>query len=168
MEYGPACPRPVPVVGARSRSFPRAGPRPHDEIDRLRDGIRTFHRVIAANPDLASILREEARSGSDRMRYLYDRHLRPIIETLRPRLERLVAEGRERLFQVDVILFCAIAMTQATNSAPLLRLIGDTVDTDPDSILPLLSESCSTASSHLSPTDELTCSRNAPGCDPLG
>jgi hypothetical protein len=31
-------------------------------------------------------------------------------------------------------------MTQATNSAPLLHLIGDTVDTDPDSILPMLSE----------------------------
>ena len=45
-----------------------------------------------------------------------------------------------RPFPVDVILFSAIAMTQATNSAPLLRLIGDTVDTDPDSILPMLSE----------------------------
>ena len=63
-----------------------------------------------------------------------------IIETLRPRLERLVAEGRVRPFPVDVILFSAIAMTQATNSAPLLRLIGDTVDTDPDSILPMRSE----------------------------
>ena len=114
--------------------------RKDDEIDRLRDGIRTFHRVIAANPDLAAILREEARGGSDRMRYLYDRYLRPIIETLRPRLERLVAEGRVRPFPVDVILFAAIAMTQATSSAPLLRLIGDTVDTDPDSILPMLSE----------------------------
>ena len=92
--------------------------RKDDEIDRLRDGIRTFHRVIAANPDLASILREEARSGSDRMRYLYDRHLRPIIETLRPRFERLIAEGRVRPFPVEVILFSAIAMTQATNSAP--------------------------------------------------
>jgi hypothetical protein len=90
--------------------------------------------VIAANPDLAAVLREEARSGSDRMRYVYDRYLRPIIETLRPRLERLVAVGP---FPVDVILFSAIAMTQATNSAPLLRLIGDT---DPDSILPMLSE----------------------------
>jgi TetR/AcrR family transcriptional regulator len=114
--------------------------REDDEIDRLRDGIRTFHRGIAANPDLAAILREEARSGSGRLHYLYDRHLRPIIDTLRPRLERLVAEGRVGPFPVDVILFSAIAMTQATNSAPLLRLLGDTADTDPDSILPMLSE----------------------------
>ena len=132
------------AVGERgvgpSGELQRVLDRTDDEIDRLRDGIRTFHRVIAANPDLAAILCAEARSGSDRMRYLYDRYLRPIIETLRTQLERLVAEGRVRPFPVDVILFSAIAMTQATSSAPLLRLIGDTVDTDPGSILPMLSE----------------------------
>jgi TetR/AcrR family transcriptional regulator len=111
-----------------------------DEIERLRDGIRTFHRLIAKNPDLASILREEARSGSERMRFIYDQYLRPIVETLRPRLEQLVAEGRVRPFPVDVILFSAIAMTQATSSTSLLRLLGDTIDTDPNGILPMLSE----------------------------
>ena len=123
-----------------SRDLQHVLDREDDEIGRLRDGIRTFHRGIAANPHLAAVLREEAHSGSDRMRYLYDRHLRPIIDTLRPRLQRLVDEGRVRPFPVDVILFSAIAMTQATNSAPLLRLLGDTVDTDPGAILPMLSE----------------------------
>src|SRR5579875_3141006 len=59
--------------------------REDDAIDRLRDGIRTCRRGIAASPARAAVLREEAHSCSDRMRYLYDRHLRPIIDTLRPR-----------------------------------------------------------------------------------
>jgi hypothetical protein len=55
-------------------------------------------------------------------------------------LHRQVANGRVRNFPVDVILFAAIAMTQVVDRAPVLRLLGDTIDTDPDGFLPMLSE----------------------------
>jgi TetR/AcrR family transcriptional regulator len=111
-----------------------------DELDRLRDGIRTFHRMMAARPDLARIMQDESTRDTERLRYVYDRHVLPIVRALEPGLRRHVAGGRVRNFPVDVILFAAIAMTQVVDRAPVLRLLGDTIDTDPDGLLPMLSE----------------------------
>jgi TetR/AcrR family transcriptional regulator len=111
-----------------------------DELQQFRDGIRTFHQAIAARPDLVRILNYESMQESERFDYIFDRHLRPVVEALKPGLARLVAAGKVRAFPLDVVLFSAIAMTVAAGKAPLLHKLGTTIDGPPSELFAMLSE----------------------------
>jgi TetR/AcrR family transcriptional regulator len=111
-----------------------------DELERFRDGIRAFHQAIAARPDLARILNYESMRESDRLDYVFERHIRPVVEALAPGLAALVADGRVRAFPLDVVLFSAIAMTSAVGKAPMLRKLGSTINGPADKLFDMLSE----------------------------
>ena len=111
-----------------------------DDLDRFRDGIRAFHQAVAARPDLVRILNYESMQGSERFDYVFERHVRPVVEALAPGLARLVAAGRVRAFPLDVVLFSAIAMTNAAGKAPLLHKLGSTIDGSQAELFGMLSE----------------------------
>jgi TetR/AcrR family transcriptional regulator len=111
-----------------------------DELQRFRDGVRAFHQAIARSPNLAMIMDYEATRNSERLHYIYERHLGPVVDGLTPSLEKLRETGRVQPFPLDVVLFSAIAMSNAVNVAPMLRLLGRTFDEGPEEFFSMLSD----------------------------
>jgi TetR/AcrR family transcriptional regulator len=111
-----------------------------DELQRFRDGVRAFHQAIARSPNLAMIMHYEATRNSERLHYVFERHLSPVVDGLTPGLEKLRAAGLVRSFPLDVVLFSAIAMSNAVNVAPMLRLLGHTFDDGAEDFFSMLSD----------------------------
>ena len=66
-------------------------------VDTLADGfaelIRRFVRFAAARPELNRIMVHEATAKSERLRWMTDRHVRPLYETTTALFARLVEQG---------------------------------------------------------------------------
>jgi TetR/AcrR family transcriptional regulator len=116
-----------PVIGPLGRI---ASAPYEDELLRFRDGVRLFLAVTAANPEITRIINQESSSGSPRLDYVYRRHVEPIVQTLRPAFEHLVAEGRLRDVPFVAMMFSIIAMTGVASHRGLLTLIGPGSDDD--------------------------------------
>jgi AcrR family transcriptional regulator len=127
-------------TGMAGRLFAILAAQYDDELQRFRDGIRAFHQAIATSPNLAMIMDYEATRNSERLHYIYKRHLAPVVDGLTPGLEKLRAAGLVRPFPLDVVLFSAIAMSNAVNVAPMLRLLGQTFDDGPEEFFAMLSD----------------------------
>jgi AcrR family transcriptional regulator len=54
-----------------------------DERERTRELIRRYVRFVAAHPEFVRLMHEEGRRGGPRMRWLVDRHVRPLYESIR-------------------------------------------------------------------------------------
>jgi AcrR family transcriptional regulator len=102
-----------------------------DDLERFRDGVRTFLRAASANEDLTRIITQESGIGGPRLDYVYGRHVEPIVEVIKPAFDRLVADGRLRDVPFGVMMFAILAMTGVASRRGLLELLGsDTTDVD--------------------------------------
>lgn len=71
-----------------------AAPGPHDEGDevaRIRAGIRAHVQFVARHPEFVRLMHDEGKRRGLRMRWLVDRHVKPMFE----RLERMVGRLQE-------------------------------------------------------------------------
>ncbi|MCU1585759.1 MAG: putative transcriptional regulator, TetR family [Microbacteriaceae bacterium] len=109
-----------------------------DELERFTDGVRIFLRAASANADLTRIITEESGSGGPRLEYVYERHVEPIVQMIKPAYDRLVAEGRVRDVPFGVMMFAVLAMTGVSSRQGLLALLG--ADADADSLGDSLSQ----------------------------
>jgi AcrR family transcriptional regulator len=64
-----------------------ADPTPCDERDRLRLLIRSHVRFVARNPEFVRLMRDEGKRRGPRMRWLVDRHVKPLYEKLTPLIQ---------------------------------------------------------------------------------
>lgn len=99
-----------------------------DELERFTDGVRVFLRAASANADLTRIITEESGSGGPRLEYVYERHVEPIVQMIKPAYDRLVAEGRVRDVPFGVMMFAVLAMTGVSSRQGLLTLLGADAD----------------------------------------
>jgi TetR/AcrR family transcriptional regulator len=101
------------------------------ELDRFQEAIRVFYAVNAEQPGLARIMNYEAGRDTQRLRYVLERHIIPMLAEIGSRVAGLTEQGALRDLPLDVILFAVVALTQASSQQPLLRRLGDSFERDP-------------------------------------
>ena len=69
---------------------PEAG----DEIERIRAGIRVHVHYVARHPEFVRLMHDEGKRRGPRMRWIVDRHVKPMFRRLVPVMGRLQELGR--------------------------------------------------------------------------
>ena len=110
-----------------------------DELERMRDVLRSFHQMSLAEPNLARIMQHEATIGGDRLDYVFTKYLAPVGEAVAPLVARLIAEGRVRPIPLEIMVFAIVAMNQVSSAGPLVQLLGDGFASDPQGYVGALS-----------------------------
>jgi AcrR family transcriptional regulator len=111
-----------------------------DELERFKDGVRVFLGAASANADLTRIITEESGSGGPRLDYVYQRHVEPIVQMIKPAFDQLVRDGRLRDVPFGVMMFAVLAMTGVASRQGLLALLGSDPDADAGSFAGPLSQ----------------------------
>jgi TetR/AcrR family transcriptional regulator len=70
-----------------------ADPRPSDDRERLRLLIRGHVQFVARNPEFVRLMHEEGKRRGPRMRWMVDRHVKPVFDALLPLIGSAQAEG---------------------------------------------------------------------------
>ena len=65
-----------------------------DELARIRAGIRAHVHYVAHNPEFVRLMHDEGKRRGPRMRWIVDRHVKPIFERLLPLIRRCQELGR--------------------------------------------------------------------------
>ena len=65
-----------------------------DPVAAIRAGIRAHVRFVAKNPEFVRLMHEEGKRRGPRMRWLVDRHVKPLFERLVPIISHLQEIGR--------------------------------------------------------------------------
>jgi TetR/AcrR family transcriptional regulator len=64
-----------------------------DDLERLRLLIRRFVRFVAHNPEFVKLMNEEGKRRGPRMRWLVDRHVKPLYAAIRGQMQRAQERG---------------------------------------------------------------------------
>lgn len=88
-------------VAAELAIRPPAG----DEIEQLRDTIRAFLVASARRPELLRLMNQEGLTASPRLAYIFDRFVRPTIESNLSGLQRLADRGVVRPHAMRSVFF---------------------------------------------------------------
>jgi AcrR family transcriptional regulator len=70
-----------------------ADPRVPDDRERLRRLVRAHVGFVGGRPEFVRLMHDEGKRRGPRMRWLVDRHVKPLYGALRPFVERLQARG---------------------------------------------------------------------------
>jgi TetR/AcrR family transcriptional regulator len=73
---------------------PRLATEDSDPVAAIRVGIRTHIHFVAKNPEFVRLMHDEGRRRGPRMRWLVDRHVKPLFERLVPIMVHLQELGR--------------------------------------------------------------------------
>lgn len=65
-----------------------------DEVEQMRAGIRAHVHFVAKRPEFVRLMHDEGKRRGPRMRWIVDRHVKPMFERLVPMIRRLQALGR--------------------------------------------------------------------------
>ena len=65
-----------------------------DPFATIRQGIRAHVRFVAKHPEFVRLMHDEGKRRGPRMRWIVDRHVRPLFERLLPVIEHLQERGR--------------------------------------------------------------------------
>ena len=65
-----------------------------DGLEGIRAGIRAHVHYVARNPEFVRLMHDEGKHRGPRMRWLVDRHVKPMFEQLLPMIGRLQEIGR--------------------------------------------------------------------------
>jgi TetR/AcrR family transcriptional regulator len=103
-----------------------------DLATRLRDVVRRFVRFSAARPELHRLMVQEGKSGGPRMRWLLDRHVRPVYAAATGLIEAAQAEGLAPRMPAFHLLYILIgAGTHLFVVAPECRRLAGRDPADP-------------------------------------
>lgn len=95
-----------------------------DDAERLRQIIAGFYRTAADAPLAGRLFVDELARDTERLDYLYERYIAPILQTLMAGIERLVAAGRMAPVPLDVLFFAVIPPVAGMVEVPLARRLG--------------------------------------------
>ena len=97
----------------------------------LAEGIRRFVRFAARHPELNRILVHEATADSDRLRWLVDRHVRPLYDAIRDLWQHLRDAGIAAPVDAESVHYIIVgAGSLPFVNAPEARLLTGTEPTD--------------------------------------
>ncbi|MEY2478844.1 MAG: TetR/AcrR family transcriptional regulator, partial [Actinomycetota bacterium] len=96
------------------------------------DAIRRFVRFAAAHPELNRIMVHEGTEDGDRLRWMVERHVRPIYDATRDVWERLRAAGIAAPIDAATVHYVIVgAASLPFVNAPEARLLTGAEPTDP-------------------------------------
>ena len=96
------------------------------------ESVRRFVRFAAAHPELNQIMVHEATEDSDRLRWMVDRHVRPLYEAVRLTWQELRAAGIGAPIEPAVVHYVIVgAASLPFVNAPEARLLTGAEPTDP-------------------------------------
>ncbi|NGO07056.1 TetR/AcrR family transcriptional regulator [Streptomyces sp. HC44] len=111
------------ALEAQLAHLPQADPS-LDDAERLRQLITGFYRSAVDTPRIKRIMLDELSRDTERLDYLYERHIAPTLQLMAPSIERLVASGRMAPIPMDVLFFAVIPPVSGTLEGPLVRRLG--------------------------------------------
>jgi AcrR family transcriptional regulator len=111
-----------------------------DDLQQMRDVVRTFHQMCFAEPNLARIIQYEATHGGDRLQHVLSKHLAPIRDAVAPLIAKLIDQGRVRPIPLDTMVFAVLTMTQVSSAMPLIQMLGDSFAENPKAYVETLSD----------------------------
>ena len=96
------------------------------------EAVRRFVRFAAAHPELNRIMVHEATDDSDRLRWMVDRHVRPLYDAIRVVWQRLRDAGIAAPIDPAVVHYVIVgAASLPFVNAPEARLLTGAEPTDP-------------------------------------
>ena len=78
----------------RATFEPRSTAEANDPVAGIRAGIRAHIQFVAKNPEFVRLMHDEGKRRGPRMRWLVDRHVKPLFEQLLPVISQLQERGR--------------------------------------------------------------------------
>ncbi|MFG2800065.1 TetR/AcrR family transcriptional regulator [Streptomyces pseudovenezuelae] len=111
------------ALGPQLAGLPEVDPGT-DDADRLRQVVTEFYRAAADTPLIGRILVDESSQDTERLDYLYERHIVPTMRLMTSSIERLVASGRMAPVPMDVLFFAVIPPVAGMVEGPLARRLG--------------------------------------------
>jgi AcrR family transcriptional regulator len=110
-------------------------PAGNDDADQLAEtfaeAVRRFVRFAAAHPELNQIMVHAATEDSDRLRWMVDRHVRPLYDTMRATWQRLREAGIAAPIDPAMVHYVIVgAASLPFVNAPEARLLTGTEVTD--------------------------------------
>ncbi|MET7473272.1 TetR/AcrR family transcriptional regulator [Streptomyces sp. NPDC005648] len=95
-----------------------------DDAERLRQIITGFYRAAADTPLVGRVFVDESTRDTERLDYLYERYVAPVLQLMAPSIERLVASGRMAPTPKDVLFFAVIPPVGGMVDGPMARRLG--------------------------------------------
>jgi len=113
-----------------------ADPLPADSRERLRRLIRAHVRFVADNPEFVRLMHDEGKRGGQRMRWMVDRHVKPLFSALTPVVESVQASGvlPSRIDPVHFIYALAGAAGVIFHQAEECKRVAGIDPTDPAAV----------------------------------
>jgi AcrR family transcriptional regulator len=121
-----------PLVAKLAGAF---DPTVSDPLEQLRIVIRTFLTHSAEHPELLALMNIEARQDSERLAYIYETYVEPVLAPIGRLLDHLADEGRTRPISLRTVHFLIAHGGAAPFSlAPLARHFDPRDPLDPDAV----------------------------------
>ncbi|WP_338145768.1 TetR/AcrR family transcriptional regulator [Streptomyces scabichelini] len=121
------------ALGAQLARQPQVDPS-LDDAERLRQIITGFYRTAADTPLVGRIFVNEFTLDTERLDYLYENYIAPILQTMAPSIDRLVASGRMAPIPMDVLFFAVVPPVSGMVEVPLARLLGRSDAASPEQL----------------------------------
>ncbi|WP_367321504.1 TetR/AcrR family transcriptional regulator [Streptomyces sp. HUAS ZL42] len=112
------------ALGEQLARIPEVDPSIEDDAERLRQIITGFYRTAADAPLIGRLFVDELNRDTERLDYLYERYIAPILQTMLLGIERLVAAGRMAPVPAHVLFFAVIPPVSGMLDVPLARRLG--------------------------------------------
>ncbi|MFD4507580.1 TetR/AcrR family transcriptional regulator [Streptomyces sp. NPDC058457] len=110
-------------LGAQLTRMTPAAPGSEDEAV-VRQFVMDFYRIHIDEPWLALLMEDAFARDTERLDYLYQRHIEPTLALVMPSIERLMASGRMKRVPMDVLFFAITAPVSGLMHEPLARRLG--------------------------------------------
>lgn len=108
------------TFGAQLRDLPPIDVSQGDEAA-FRNFVLQFYRGNIGRGSLLKFVADESSRDSERLAYLLDHHVKPVLDTLLPLIERLQAQGKFVSAPLDVIFTALIGPLQGIIATPVTR-----------------------------------------------
>ena len=106
-----------------------------DDAELLRETVRRFYRGAATRPQLPRLIWDETARESERLDYLAENYIRPVLAAVTPSVDRLVAAGRIPPIPMHLLYFVVTGAASGMIQAPLARRIGRPEATSTDDLV---------------------------------
>ncbi|MFE7272054.1 TetR/AcrR family transcriptional regulator [Streptomyces sp. NPDC057623] len=106
-----------------------------DEVGRLRQITSGFYRTAVDTSLVGRIFVAEFSRDTERLDYLYEQYIAPMLQTMRASIDRLVADGRMAPVPMHVLFFAVIPPVAGMVEGPLARRLGGPDAASPEQLM---------------------------------
>lgn len=121
------------ALGTRLAGMPQVDPS-LDDAERLRQTITDFYVAAADSPQIGRIFLNEFTLDSERLDFLYENFIAPIMQSMGDVVDRLVAAGRMAPVPMHVLFFIIIPPISGMVEVPLARRLGRPEPASPEEL----------------------------------